>query len=222
MGFFNDLKKIANNEMAKSVISGHVKGLFKSNDSQGVSNTVVKEETGLSVSNLSIDWQTGLTNDVKEVDYLGTKICHRLRKPTNFYITNDDFGAAEVANVYIYSKNGETLDYGNIDTMSYTRIFFGEWEYNPENPDTVTQKIRNFYKIENINIVNENSEYLKYRVHGESDKFYYDSYLYKTGAYVKIELLLNKDQLTADQIQDVLNEFYSIINTVEIKETSTN
>lgn len=133
-------------------------------------------------------------------------------------ITDNDFDVAEICNVYLYSKNGLPFDYSNLDLQKATIIKFGipEMACNLDNQDQMNRYVR-ARNSGNAIIEKKEQGFLKYRVHGESLTHYYDAHIYQIGTLrFKIDLVINKTELNQEQIEAVLNEYYAIINTLEI------
>lgn len=184
------------------------------------SKIAMKENNDLNISSLQVDWTTNLTDEKKEFDFLGVDFSYRLTKPTNFYITDNDFMAGELCNVYLYSENGVPFDYSNTDLVTSTMITFGLREYacNPEDENKINEYVE-YRKAGRAIVEKRNEGNLIYRIHGESNLTYYDCHIYKIGNIdFKIDLVINKKDLNEDKIQAVLNEYYAIINTIEMKE----
>ena len=187
--------------------------------------TVNKNER--TVSNMEIDYNQNLTDKYYYFDFDGTKFRYRLYEPTNFYISNDNFGAAEVCNTYFYSEGGQKIDnVWNLELNSSTIITFCCWEYDPANDIHKMNTLLKSYNLESPKVETINKGNFIYRVTAESNTTYYEAYFLKTlGKWeddqethdnlFQIELRINKRDVSLEKIQHILNEYHSIIDTLE-------
>lgn len=204
----NSLEEIANNFEKTKVQRTH--------ENKQKENS--ERENEYQVASLPINWTNHLTHEKKAFEFWGINFNYQKTNPTCFYITDNDFDVAEICNVYLFSINGQEFDYSNLDLQKSTMIKFGipEVACNPE----IQEQMDRYVEARNAGraiIEKKEIGYLKYRIHGETCSHYYDCHLYQIGDIrFKIDLVINKTTLNKEHIQNILNEYYAIINTLQI------
>lgn len=228
-GFFNNLMNAVNKieKMANDIkdVQNTINNMGVNNNNNNASNK--NQPNDLNVSNMQADYIKNLTDNYYKFEFDGTYYRYKECNPTNFDKVNDNFGAAEICNVYLYSKGGEEIeDLDSVNLSTTTLISFGNWEYEPEKGmGRLNMKLKS-YGISNPKIENINENNVIYKVVGESNNTYYESYLLKPLGryegdidthenYFQVTLRINKKELSVTEIQNVLNEFASIVNTLE-------
>lgn len=146
--------------------------------------------------------------------FLG-KVKFKTNNPTFFWNSNDDF-ASDIDTVFIVSKNGVPIEnYYEIENLS--GIIF-EYDYRFfESHDSVKKRINSWHGITNLQITDlENSIFSRY-IKGETNEFYLEIYCMKhNDIYYAIELNIYKNNYTQNEIDNIISEYHTIINTFEI------
>lgn len=164
-----------------------------------------------------------IAKDYTELEILGATVKFKKQEPTNYWDSQDNFGAGEIDTVYIPSQKGvEVPNYYEQENTS--GIIF------QTSDDIITSKnsLINTYKTwDNIDIEVEDIEkgIFKRHINGESSKLYFESYCFtyegdlegeKFDANYKIELRIYKDDYSTEQIDKLISEYHTIIDTFEI------
>ena len=168
---------------------------------------------------LPIEWKKNLTNEQIMFEFMGINFRYRRTNPTNFYISNNSFIVNEISNVYFYSENGQEFDYTDEDIYK-TIIMI---QMIPSNVNTIeewTEYLDKWYKLKKVipKIQKIDNEYPTYIVQGETNSKCYIGHVYfYNGVKIGFELMVDKNQLSIETIQNVLNEYYAIINTLTLE-----
>lgn len=156
-------------------------------------------------------------NSYVELDIRGAKyrVKFKLSDPTNFWNSGDDFGAMEVDTVFIVSKNGEPIeDYNDIEELSGI-IFMVEDRYF-ESVESIQSRISEWYDLSDVEVEDLSSSIFKRHIKGENSSFYYETYcLEYEGDRYTIELNVYKNNYSADEIKNIIEEYHGIISSLE-------
>lgn len=216
--FFNNLKQAV----------GKIEQV--TNEIQSIGNKVQNSNVNLkdtfTLMDKQVDTVTNLSSEYYNFDFLEVNYRYRKSNPTNFYISNEDFGAGEVCNTYFYSVGGARIeDVFTINTANATMITFGVWEYNPREDIALMNSYLNHYGLSNPKVEDIHKNDFVYKVTAESDTIYYEAYYLrafpviegnKTESRIKIDLKINKEEVNEEMSIKLLSEFHSIIETFEV------
>lgn len=224
-GFFENLMSAAN-KIEKA--ANDIKKIRDKIENLNQTSEEKAEKSGeFNVSSMPISYTDKLTEEYYNFEFDGTKYRYKLYKPTSFFISHSNFGALEICDVYLFSPNGEEInDVMNVDTDNTAHITFGDWEYNPgqENREEIL-KAKN-YGISGCKIDKINRGNIVYKVYGENSSRYIESYFLITKGkgedenelhenHFRITLFIAKNGFSPEQVNEMLNEFHSIIDTLE-------
>ena len=177
---------------------------------QSINNNMYQQLTNSSITNQNIaDNFTTINSAQLE------KIRFKTYNPTYFWNSNDDFGS-DIDTVFIVSKNGVSVNnYYEITNLSgiifeYDSRYFGSH-------DSVKKRINELYGISNLQIKDFENNILSRHIKGETNEFYLEIYCIKhNDVYYAIELNVYKNNYTKNELNFIISEYHTIINTLEI------
>lgn len=143
------------------------------------------------------------------------RIKFKINNPTNFWNSEDDFGAGEIDTVFVVSENGMPVeDYFDIEDLSIV-VFEIDDRYF-ESKESIKSRIGEWYNISNVEVEELSSGVFKRHIKGENSSFYYEVYCleYEGDRYV-IELNIYKNNYTSSEINNIIEEYHGIINSLE-------
>lgn len=165
-----------------------------------------------------------VTDSITTLDIFGAKIKFKKSDPTNFWDTQDNFGAAEIDTVYFFSKDGvEVENYENIDTAI---ILFQTNQLTPTNKNDVKTKLNRWHQITNPTITELDNRPFMYHIIGESSSTYYESYYTEyigkfdndeSKVYYEIILKIPKNKLTDDEQKLAKDEYHIMMSTLKFE-----
>jgi hypothetical protein len=184
-----------------------------------------------SLSNAVVNYKDNLSGKWYTFTFDGTRYSYKEFSATNFYKTDNNFGAAEICNLYIYSPKGiEPSNYGDLDSsqlFTNTHIMFTTWNYNKDKTvESVRSSVNRNYNISNCDIEKTENSKSFYVAKAETVQSYLESYFFETkGLYedeltphtnhFQISLFINKQaHKSKSEMLPILSEFKAIINTL--------
>ena len=231
--FFNGVKKAIDcvKKIKKQVEDIEAKGQenhFNEKKNESASERIERKD----IKDFTIDSVTNRLSEKEEFRLHGTffsynKTNHSLVfKPDAHY----NYGAMEVYFALFYKNLIPDME--TLDTISFeqyevvSNIVFQDWEYNPKNNPQSMQAKMGYLGINDPKVETINSNYLEYHIVGESNKVYVEKYLYKIPGkesdgitpytfYLEISLFLYKEHINEEDKRTLLNEYHTIIDTLE-------
>lgn len=165
-----------------------------------------------------------VAEEYTELELIETTIRFKKQNPTNYWDSEDDYGALEVTTVYIPSEGGkEVEDYRDAENISGIMFEYDETAIKDKT------KIKDSYKRwDNLDVEIEdiNKGIFTRHIKGESSKLYVESYSFakeievddeKKTLYYDVELRIYKDDYTTEEQKKLISEYHTIIDTFEIK-----
>ncbi len=184
-------------------------------------NTVDKKNDNQnSVSN-----NESISEDYTIIDTLmvmGRKIKFKTHTSTYFWNSNDNFGAGEIDTVFFVSKNGLPIqNYYEIEKIS--GIIFQNDSRFFNSQDSVKKLFVEWHGITDLQIEELKDNIFSRHIKGETDELYVEIYCMKyNNIYYAIELDVYKNNYSKEEIDNIISEYYTIINTLEINEIEQN
>jgi len=164
-----------------------------------------------------------IDKEYTELEILGAVAKFKKQEPTNYWDSEDNFGALEIDTVYIPSENGvEVSNYYEHENVA--GIIFESSGDVINNKTSVINTYKKWYGID-IQIEDIEKGIYKRHIKGESSEIYLEAYCFtyerdlegeKSVGYYKIELILYKDDYSAEQMDKLISEYQTIIDTLEI------
>lgn len=161
------------------------------------------------------------------INIFGRKISFKTLSPTCYWNSQDSFGAAEIDTVFIYSPNGASLEDTDYFSNQKAKIIFETSQLSPSNLEGTKNTIKQWYKVDNVNIQKLDNSIFTYKITGESSSKYvevlymeYDSNFDGNSSKVCYDIMLNieKNTLSQDELYIAKHEFDTIINTLKFVE----
>lgn len=161
--------------------------------------------------------------DYTELEIFGAKVKFKLADPTYLWNCEDSFGAGEVDTVFIPSKNGVEVE-NYYDAEHISGVTF---QTSDDSVDSATSLKNSFKKSTGIDLTVEDIKHDIYTRHlkGENSEVYFESYAFKYDGnyegeelgdiYYSIRLWMYKDDYTKEEINKVIAEYHTMIDTLE-------
>jgi hypothetical protein len=165
-----------------------------------------------------------IAKEYTELELLGRVAKFKLQNPTNYWNCEDDFGAGEIDAVYIPSKNGvEVPNYYEKENIS--GVIFQTSDDVLTSESNLKSTYQRWYGID-IEVNSIEKGIYKRHIKGESSSIYYEAYCFdyegdfegeKSDVYYKIELIIYKNDYTKDEINKLISEYNTIIDSFKLK-----
>lgn len=180
--------------------------------------TTSTSETTIRISRNS-EISANASDEYTELGIFGANIRFKKTNPTYFWDSNNDFGAGEIDTVYLFSEGGVEVDM-DLSTM----ITFQTDGLEPGNEAHARQTLNKWYKMTNVMIERINNSIFLYHIVGETTSIYYECYYMEYDGdmdgdifHVNYDIALeaHKDEITADQLEHVKEEYHMMIHTLQ-------
>ena len=164
-----------------------------------------------------------IAKEYTTIELLGKNAKFKVQSPTNYWNCEDDFGAGEIDAVYIPSKNGvEVPNYYEKENISGVIFQISDDVLTSESNLKSTYK--RWYGID-IEVTNIEKGIYQKHIKGQSSSIYYEAYCFdyegdfdgeKSDVYYKIELIIYKDDYSSNEINKLISEYNTIIDSFEL------
>lgn len=192
------------------------------NQLENVQNSDLNQETN---ENIKEEQNTDIVqnSEYTELEIFGATAYFKQHNPTNYWDCDDDFGAGEINTVFIPSENGVIVE-NYYDKEKISGIFFYETENIISDKETIIAKHKRWYGVD-VTVQNIDKNLFKKYIKGESQNVYLESYNFqyegdydgeKFDVYYTIELLIYKKDYTEEQIDKLISEYNTIIDTFKL------
>lgn len=143
------------------------------------------------------------------------KVKFKTHNPTYFWDSGEDFGS-DIDTVFIVSENGVPVE-GYYEIENLSGIIFEYDDRFFESHDSVKKRLNNWYGISNLQITDLENNTFSRHIKGETNKLYLEAYCMEyNDIYYVIELNIYKNDYTQQEIDNIISEYHTIINTFEV------
>lgn len=165
-------------------------------------------------------------DEYTELEIFGANVKFKLANPTYLWNCEDNFGAGEIDTVFIPSKNGEAVeDYYDAENIS--GVHFITTDDGVSSESSLKSTYKRWYGVD-LTVEDMEEDLYTRHLKGESSEVYFESYSFEYEGvydgedlgtiYYSIQLVIYKDDYTQEEIDKVIAEYHTIIDTLEFVE----